>query len=403
MRRHAFSMIASCAALVALGLTGPAGSQTADEPIDFQKARALHERLLKGETLTPEEKAYHDRAAKEFQKKGAQAKKKGGAPTVPTTIIPVPPPTDSTGLVPLTELGAQRYKGEDGGLYGGGRNEPPSEHREAVEKQLAQIRPLDTDGRPSPDGKVVFISVGMSNTTQEFSAFKKKADADAEKAPSVVVVDCAQGGRVASVWANDAGGVRGPNPWPVMDERLKAAGVSPAQVQVAWIKHAQGAPHSLVDQPPMRHAQWLAGDIIRTLQRLHARFPNLKVAYLSSRIYAGYATTALNPEPFAYESAFADRWVIQSQIAGDPLLNFDPAKGPVLTPAVVWGPYLWGDGVKPRKADGLVWRRDDLTANDGTHPSDSGREKVANLLLDFVRNNPLASSWYKGKSGHADQ
>ena len=35
------------------------------------------------------------------------------------------------------------------------------------------------------------------------------------------------------------------------------------------------------------------------------RYPNLRVAYLSSRIYAGYATTPLNPEPYAYESAFS--------------------------------------------------------------------------------------------------
>jgi hypothetical protein len=118
------------------------------------------------------------------------------------------------------------------------------------------------------------------------------------------------------------------------------------------------------------------------------------VAYLSSRIYAGYATTALNPEPYAYEGAFAVRWLIQSQVQGDPLLNFDPAKGPVMTPALLWGPYLWTDGVKPRQVDKLVWLKEDVSTTDGTHPSDLGREKVAGLLLDFVHNNPLASPWY---------
>lgn len=391
MRRHVlwFSKIASCAVVAALGLGIPAGSQTADEAIDLQKARGLHQRMLKGEKLTPEEQAYHDRAARLMQSRS-------GLPQAKAAAVAVPPAVDSTGLVPLTELGTRTYKGEDGGLYGGGSNQPPSEHRAAVERQLVQIRPLDAQGHPSSDGKIALVSIGMSNTTQEFSAFQKKAVADPKKSPHVVLVDGAQGGRVASVWANDAEGTRGPDPWPVLDQRLKQAGVSPAQVQAVWIKHAQAAPHTLFDRPPMIHAQALAAYIVLTLQRLHQRFPNLKVAYLSSRIYAGYATTPLNPEPLAYESAFAVRWVIQSQIKGDPLLNFDPARGPVMAPAVLWGPYLWADGVKPRRDDGLVWLRDDLRSNDGTHPSASGCEKVANLLLDFVQNNPLASSWYRG-------
>ena len=45
--------------------------------------------------------------------------------------------------------------------------------------------------------------------------------------------------------------------------------------------------------------------------------------------------------------------------------------------------------MKPRKLDGLVWLKEDVSTKDGTHPSDSGREKVANLLLDFFQKNPL--------------
>lgn len=90
--------------------------------------------------------------------------------------------------------------------------------------------------------------------------------------------------------------------------------------------------------------------------------------------------------------------MIQAQIKGDPLLNFDKARGPVLAPALVWGPYLWADGVKPRQGDHLVWLREDLSPRDGTHPSDAGREKVARLLLDFVHRNPLASPWYLGNA-----
>ena len=60
---------------------------------------------------------------------------------------------------------------------------------------------------------------------------------------------------------------------------------------------------------------------------------------------------------------------------------------------MLWGPYLWADGVKARKADGLVWEREDL-AGDGTHPSPSGRRKVAELLLRFFKTDPTAKGWF---------
>ena len=127
--------------------------------------------------------------------------------------------------------------------------------------------------------------------------------------------------------------------------------------------------------------------LVSILNLLHQEFPNLRIAYLSSRIYAGLATTPLNPEPYAYESAFAVRWVIRDQISGKPELNCDPARGEVKSPLVLWGPYLWADGIKPRKADGLVWTKQDLSPRDGTHPAmarrrEQGREAAANLLQD---------------------
>jgi hypothetical protein len=42
---------------------------------------------------------------------------------------------------------------------------------------------------------------------------------------------------------------------------------------------------------------------------------NLRVAYLASRIYGGYADGRLNPEPYAYEGEFVVRLLILSQIA----------------------------------------------------------------------------------------
>src|SRR5436190_3619020 len=47
---------------------------------------------------------------------------------------------DSIGLKPLTEMTAEdRYKGEDGGLYGGGKNEPPPALAAAAKRATAIV------------------------------------------------------------------------------------------------------------------------------------------------------------------------------------------------------------------------------------------------------------------------
>jgi hypothetical protein len=134
-------------------------------------------------------------------------------------------------------------------------------------------------------------------------------------------------------------------------------------------------------------------DLVADVQNLHDKFPNLKIVYLSSRIYGGWAVTPTSPEPHAYEGAFAFKWLLADQIADNPELNYDPLKGKVRAPWLEWGPYLWADGVKGRKDRQVAWERDDFGA-DGTHPSTKGREKVANLLLAFLRKDPTSRPWF---------
>lgn len=351
----------------------------ASEEIDWNRARELHQKDQRGATLTSEERAYLQRAiaARRGQAKSA------AEPSTPAA-------RETTGLVPLTEMtSGQTYQGRDGGLYGGGKNEPPPAHLAAALAEAARIVPLNSEGKPAPDGKIVLLSVGMSNTTQEFSRFKENADRDPRKSPKVVLVDGAQGGRTAALWARDGHS----EIWQTVEARMKAAGVTAPQVEVVWMKHANARP----TEPFPAHAEKLEADLIAILHLLKAKFPNLRIAYLSSRIYAGYATTPLNPEPYAYESAFAVRDLIQKQISGDASLNFDPKKGEVKSPLLLWGPYLWADGLKPRKSDGLIWKRDDLR-EDGTHPSaTSGRDKVAQQLLAFLKTDPTAKTWFVAK------
>jgi hypothetical protein len=289
----------------------------------------------------------------------------------------------STGLKPLTEMTAEdRYKGEDGGLYGGGKNEPPEFHQRAARDAVQKITPLDAQGKPATDGKIVFISLGMSNTAGEFMSFKEVADRDPQKAQAVALVNCAVGGAGVASWAKPGSGT-----WQTVSERLKQAGVTAEQVQVAWIKHAEPGPSP--DDMPLQYAKKIKADIAASLAITRNTFPNLRVAYLSSRIYGGYNIAGIrrvNPEPFAYETAFSVRWVIQEQIDRE-------KAGKVEGPILLWGPYLWADGVTPRKSDGLVWERKDL-GEDGVHPSKIGREKIANLLLAFFKGDAGAKTWF---------
>ena len=105
----------------------------------------------------------------------------------------------STGLIPLTDLGAGVYRGQQGGLYPGGSNSPPAEYAALGAARAGEVRPLNARGEPDPLGRIGLLSIGMSNATQEFSAFKREADSDPAKSPAVVIVDGAQGGKDAEM------------------------------------------------------------------------------------------------------------------------------------------------------------------------------------------------------------
>ena len=284
---------------------------------------------------------------------------------------------------PLPDLGDGLYQGYQGGLYPGGRNVLPAGHLAVGKVRAGMIQPRNGTGQLDPDGRIVLLSIGMSNTTMEFSTFKQVADADPQKNPRLVVVDGAQG-------SQDAEKIKEPTHsfWNVVDQRLGKAGVTGRQVQAVWLKEAiagekRGFPAD---------AQALRDDLRTIVLILHQRFPNLQVVYLASRTYGGYAKTNLNPEPHAYESGFAVKWLIEEQINGVEGLSADPAKGAAKSPWLAWGPYLWTNGARGRR-DGLVWEAEDVR-EDGTHPSRNGCVKIARLLLDFFKTDELARRWF---------
>jgi hypothetical protein len=295
---------------------------------------------------------------------------------------------DTSKLVALTELGAGKYQGFEGGLYPGGKNERPAEHEAAGLRLAKEITSRGGDGQPSPSGKIVLLSIGMSNTSQASTGFAKRLAGFTEKNPHVVFVNGAVGGQTAAAIQDPDDNGRGTKYWATVDQRLEQAGVTRAQVQAVWIKQADAGPKEGFPA----YAQKLQGELTKIVQIFPKRFPNAKLCYLSSRTYGGFATTKLNPEPYAYESGFSVRWLIEEQIKGDAALNYDPARGKVTAPWLSWGPYLWANGAK-KNPDGLFYEVSDF-GPDGTHHTEPGADKQGGQLLQFFRNDSTTRGWF---------
>jgi len=299
----------------------------------------------------------------------------------------------SVGFAPLTDLGAGLYLDQfAGGLYAMGAVAPPLALRADTGAAAVDIGPLSAAGAPDPGGKYVFLSIGLSNTTQEFGAFLNLIQNDSRvRTGGQIVLDGAASGQHTATWDNPADA----NYDRVRDTVLAPAGVTEAQVVAVWVKLAN--PRPVVALPDAgADAFTLEAGLGNVARALRIRYPNLQLAFFSSRIYAGYSVTNLNPEPYAYESGFAVKWLIEAQQTQVATNAIDAIAGNLLpgaqAPLLLWGPYLWADGLIPN-AGGVTWRCADL-ANDGTHPSATGREKVASLLLEFLLRSPASSPWF---------
>jgi hypothetical protein len=308
-----------------------------------------------------------------------------------------PPKVDMSGVKALSDMGpGEMYKGHEGGLYPRGASVRPAEHEAAGIALASQVQPLDHDGHPSPDGKVVLLGVGMSNGMQAMSGFLRAAAAAKDRIdPRVVIVNGCNGGMTADKIQHLNGGRSyPPDPrfvfyWQYVDNKLSEAGATRAQVQAVWVKEADPGP----DEGWPGYAQKLQGELARIMTLMHGRFPNLKLVYLSNRTYGGWARARLNPEPYAYETGFAVKWLIEQQLKGDPALNFDPRRGAVTSPWLSWGPDLWANGTTPRR-DGYHYVEGDLRGDDGTHESVQGQDKVGRQLLKFYSTDTTSRGWF---------
>jgi hypothetical protein len=316
---------------------------------------------------------------------------------------------------PLNDLGQGEYIAGDGshnqgGLYPSGFNQRPSAYNTEgidITTDPNGIVPRNKDtGQPDPNGKIVMISIGMCNTTKEFGGalgvdvhqgfrWRVMNDdfANLWRNPPLVVVDCAQSGKDAAKWASaNPQGDEDNNPWKELNRRLQNAPMgqlSRKQVQIVWLKEALIDPALFPYGPWPAHVNALQGFLETILHDLASPdyFGNVKMVFLSPRTRA-WTTNPTNdpnfthnPEPYAYETGFADKWLIQERIEGH--------SG---WPWLSWGPYLWTDGMNKR-SDGLRWLCTDVKG-DCVHPVDSGVTKVSDQLLAFFKTDPVARPWF---------
>lgn len=192
---------------------------------------------------------------------------------------------DTSHLKPLTEMGDAKYHGFAGGLYPEGRNVRPEAHEAAGMKLAKRVEPLNAEGQPDPNGRIVLLSIGMSNTSQLSQGFERWLPQAESINPRLLFVNGAQGGMTAAaIQSADEG--RGLQYWSTVDKRLEAAGVTRAQVQAVWIKQADAGPSSGFP----RYAQTLQEELTRIVQLLPDRFPN----FAGWRIFPA-APTAVSP------------------------------------------------------------------------------------------------------------
>ncbi len=307
--------------------------------------------------------------------------------------------------VPLLDLDST-YFGLPGYYYAAS-NSPPPDHVALGFSQAELIEPLATDGTPLPaaqGGRIVFLSMGFSNTngkwcmrqstdgitcnTWSFMGRWRTSGQMRQPGDGVDVFNGAIGGATTLQWDDPA------DPqYSKVASNLTAQGLDPLQVQVMYVEIVIGGPTiSLPDSnADMYQLVAAAGNQMRAMK---VRYPNLRQTYVSPRDYAGHSKTLSNPEPYAYETAFAVKRLIQAQINQLATGEIDSLAGDLslaLAPWLTWGPYLWATGT-PR-SDGLFWVLADYDPKDGSHFSQRGETKASANMIGWFSNSPFSMCW----------
>lgn len=234
----------------------------------------------------------------------------------------------------------------------------------------SRITPRALNGNPAENGKVVFLSVGMSNTSNVWNGFRSAMN-QAGTAPSTLKwVDATKGGAGAPQWADPTCDC-----WTDLDAKLVKQNVSAKQVQAIFLMLV--TPHPW--QSPSVNAARYAQDVESILNQLEAQFPNLQIVYLAGNYYGGYDTNQdKTPEPHGY-------WENRE------LQGIQDSHAGVWVSAAT--SMLWTDGATPRW-DGLTLLCSDTT-DGGVHLNATGKAKMGGWLYDSLMSDPTTLGWLR--------
>jgi len=284
-------------------------------------------------------------------------------------------PTNTTTLLPLTEMANSEFSGFKGGKYQSS-NKIPVAHALYGMEQAKQLVPLNKLGvADSNEGKIGMLVLGFS-TAAMTGRFVREINYLSNSNKALEIIIGAQGGRdinhmtaIASTY------------WLSVDSVIVKSGNTASQIQIIWLSSGD------VESYAMQFPQQCYTQIEKyqaTLKNIKSLFPNCRIVMLSDRTYAGYVGLngegpAQLAEPTAYYNGWTIKWLIQKQIDGEAGFNY------VDIPFIDWGPYLWVNGTAPNQK-GYTWHCTDA-GKGGIHPSSKGRMKEAALVYNYFSNN----------------
>lgn len=306
---------------------------------------------------------------------------------------------DSTGLIPLVDLGAGYYMGHQGGLFPGGSNTLPLAHKKKGIGISKALKPLDTLGNVNyEEGKIIFLGLGASLASNAFNAY----------IDSIKIYDFEGMNNCLDVKGMFFGGkdldqmidFENNSYWESVNDKMVSRGDTYEQVQVIWV--LQQSFEDTTDEFNVYYDS-VINKFVTLMQVLKDTFPNLKQVFLSGVHYMGY----MDPlhfrydafvEPHGYWGNIVIKELIAKQIMGDPALRYT---GPHPNAAwISWGPNFWADGKNPRAYDGLSWNcdqfRDDETGG-GFHLEDSVNSLgfEAQMLKSFFSFDAVTTIWHQ--------
>jgi hypothetical protein len=268
---------------------------------------------------------------------------------------------------PLTEPGFYEKDGKkyERGLYPGGTNEIPKAHLEARVRLARTIA-------PDSNGRIVLTAIGHSNPKAYFKEFLNELRTKAgtgEINPKVDFVSNCKSGKICPDWLKEA-----------QEGALSVKPETQALIVLTTYHRAGGDSDGGDDALPFEEKMGKMKAAMKTIVQAAAKTcPNLKIAFI------GCDTWRAKCEPRVYEEGFAEKWLIEDQIKGDPELAFEgPGRK---APWLCWGGYIWEPSAPAERYE-----------DDRVHPTEAGMKFVCDRWFGALAANPAAYPWFYPKA-----